>query len=83
MIDDIEYREAEIGLSGTIRAIDNTILNDIVLNGIQIKTVVAVPREVQLDFIRESPEIFYGKLSKHSPFGFVFNANIVKIFIFP
>ena len=83
MIDNIEYREAEIGLSGTIRAIDNTILDDIVLNSIQIKTVIAVPRKIKLNLIRESSEIFYGKFCKHGSFEFVSNANIVKVFIYP
>ena len=66
VIYNVKYCKAEIRLPRSIRAIDNTILNDIVLDGIQIEFIVAVPCEVQLNLLPKSPEIFYGKLGKHS-----------------
>jgi hypothetical protein len=66
MIDNVKNRKAEISLSRAVGAIDNTILNDIIFDGIQVKTKIAVPGEVQLNLFLESPEIFYRKLGKHN-----------------
>ena len=66
VVNNVKYSEAEIGLTGTIGAIYDTVLDDIILNSVQIEIIIAVPGEVQLNLIRESTEIFYGKLSKHS-----------------
>ena len=46
VVHDVKNRETEISLPGAIGAVDNTVFDDIILNGVQIEIIVAVPGEV-------------------------------------
>ena len=62
MIHDVKDGESEIGLSRSIGTIDDTVLDDIIFNGIGAETIVVMSGKIPFDLILESPEIFYGKL---------------------
>lgn len=61
MIDDIKDGKAKICFSRAIGAIDNTILNDIIFDCIEVKTEITVLSEIQFYLLLEPTEIFYGK----------------------
>ena len=78
VVNNVEYRKSKIGFARAIRSIDDTILNDIILNGISAEVVVTMSSQVPLDTICETPEIFYGKLCQHKSKVLIFSANIIK-----
>uniref|UniRef100_UPI003FED9857 hypothetical protein n=1 Tax=Candidatus Cryptobacteroides bacterium TaxID=3085639 RepID=UPI003FED9857 len=63
--DYIKNCKAEICLARTVRAIDDTILDNTILYGKSIERIVAVAGQINFYPIFEPSEISYGKLCKH------------------
>ena len=83
MVYNIKDRESEIGLSRTVRAVDDTVFDDAILDCERIERIVAVPGKIQFNSVSESTEVFYGKLCKHKRLKYVSAANVRKYLEYP
>ena len=57
----VEDRQSQVGLTGTVRSINDAVLHYAVLYGEIVECVVAGVREIPLYPVGKSSVVFYGK----------------------